>query len=105
MLYLLKFHIGRSKAITVKYFELTLKMDERKVRSICKHLSEDHGLAIASSVRKPAGIFLVETSEEYGEYLAQEEGRALSILRRVSRHRRTRLSEYLGQLRLEADRD
>lgn len=93
----LRFHEGRARAIVEEELGRTLHMADRKLRTILKHLSEQHNIGICSTSTRPYGVYLVETLEEEEEYLERETGRALSILRRVARHKRSHLAELAGQ--------
>lgn len=76
-------------------------ISERAVRESLKNLTESRGLAIASSVSAPYGVYLVETAEELRDYMKQLTDRALSMLYRRSVLEKKSLPDLLGQLSLE----
>ena len=98
---LLKFHVGGARALKVEIAAHAAGVSQREIRDILKHLTEKHGLAIASSVEPPYGVYLVETAEELERYCEQLKGRALSALRRMAILRKQHLGELLGQMKLE----
>lgn len=99
---ILKFHIGEARAIKVGTLAAHLgSVTERSVREVLKSLTESHGLAIASSIKPPFGVYLVETAEEIRDYIKQLTDRALSMLYRRSVLEKKSLPELLGQLSLE----
>lgn len=104
VLSLLEFHVGAARAIKVELIARHAEVPEREAREILKHLTEKHGVAIASLVQPPYGVYLVETAEELEDYCEQLKGRALSALRRMAILRRQHLGELLGQIRLEAEK-
>lgn len=97
---LLKFHVGAARAIKVELVARYANVPEREAREILKHLTEKHGLAIASLVQPPYGVYLVETAEELEAYCEQLKGRALSALKRMAILKRQHLEDLLGQLRI-----
>lgn len=100
----LRFHVGRARAILVAELAHCLgNVDPRKIREILKHLRDNHGIAIGSAVSSPAGIFLIETIEEYKDWRDQEKGRALSILRGIALREKVTLPELCGQMALEVE--
>ena len=69
---------GKAKAITGK--ELARRLGEpndRAIRLVIRELIAD-GYAIASSVNKPHGYYLVETQEEAKEYMAGLKSRLIN---------------------------
>jgi len=95
----LRFHEGLARAITVEEMSACLSMPDRKVRSVLKHLTEDHRIAIATA---GTGCYLVQTAEELEGYLDNLKKRALSTLHRMAVLKRQHLPELLGQLSMEA---
>jgi hypothetical protein len=98
-----KFHLGRARAIKADELAALLDMTTRAVGDIMKSLSETHCLAIAAAVTKPYGYYLVDTAAELENYCGQLHSRALSQLRRESILRRVPMPELLGQLRSEIE--
>jgi len=101
--YLKVLHVGANRAIVVRELAKCCHMDARKLREILKHLTETHHVAIASSVEKPFGIFLIDNEEEALDYCKQLHSRALSTLRREAVIKRVTLPALLGQMELERD--
>ncbi|KKW41014.1 MAG: hypothetical protein UY90_C0065G0004 [Candidatus Peregrinibacteria bacterium GW2011_GWA2_54_9] len=97
VLSILRYHVGHARALVVEELAATVKLEKRKLRDVLKHMSETHDIGICSTPTRPWGIYLVETLEEEDEYLKRETGRALSILRRVSRHKRSHVAALAGQ--------
>ena len=97
---ILRFHVGRARAIVEEEMAAALKISDRKLRAILKHMSEEHDIGICSTSTKPYGVYLVETIEEEEDYLKREKGRALSILRRISKHKRSHYAVLAGQAAL-----
>lgn len=96
---------GRANAISVHDLAVTTLINERVVRKIVKALIEDHGCPIASSPHPPAGYFIPEELSEILAALESLKGRALSILVRMSRLKRTTLRETVDQLLLDIRED
>lgn len=96
---------GRGGAISVTELARTTEMTGRTVRRIVKLLIEDHGCPIASSPHPPAGYFIPAELPEILEALNSLKGRALSILVRMSRLKRTTLRETVDQLLLDLHED
>lgn len=94
---------GRAQAINVHDLVAATCLSERAVRKVVKSLIEAHGCPIASSPHPPAGYFIPAELPEILEALNSLKGRALSILVRMSRLRRTTLRETVDQLRLEIE--
>lgn len=92
---------GRAQAINVHDLVAATCLSERAVRKVVKSLIEDHGCPIASSPHPPAGYFIPEELPEIITALESLKGRALSILVRMSRLKRTTLRETVDQLLLE----
>ena len=92
---------GRASAISAGELASRTGLSDRTVRKIVKTLIEDHGYPIASSPHPPAGYFVPAELPEILEALDSLKGRALSILVRMSRLRRTTLRETVDQLLLE----
>lgn len=97
VLSVLRFHVGRARAIVVEELARALDVEARKLRDTLKHMSESHDIGICSTPTRPWGIYLVETLEEEEDYLKRETGRALSILKRVARHKRSHVARLAGQ--------
>lgn len=98
---IIKFHIGEARAIKVGILAAHAGRAERTVREALKTLTETYGLAIASSIKPPFGVYLVETAEELRDYMQQLTDRALSMLYRRSVLEKRSLPDLLGQLSLE----
>lgn len=96
---------GRANAISVHDLVAATLLSERVVRKIVKALIEDHGCPIASSPHPPAGYFIPEEIPEIIAALESLKGRALSILVRMSRLKRTTLCETVDQLLLDIHED
>src|SRR5574337_394073 len=96
---------GRANAIGVHDLAAATLLNERVVRKIVKALIEDHGCPIASSPHPPPGYFIPEELPEILATLESLKGRALSILVRMSRLKRTTLRETVNQLELELHED
>lgn len=94
---------GRSEAIGVPTLANRIGLTDRMVRRIVKSLIETHGCPIASSPHPPAGYWVPETIPEISETLDSLRGRALSILTRMSRLKRSTLRETVDQLLLGID--
>ena len=103
VLSVLRYHVGRARAIVEEELAATLRITDRKLRAILKHMSEEHDIGICSSSTKPYGVYLVETLEEEEDYLKREMGRALSVLRRISRHKRSHYARLAGQAALKLE--
>lgn len=96
-------HRGRSEAISAPLLAIRTGLSDRMVRKIVKALIEVHGCPIASSPHPPAGYYVPEALPEIMDTLDSLRGRALSILTRMSRLRRTTLKETVNQLLLGID--
>jgi hypothetical protein len=94
---------GRSEAIGAQALAIRTGLSDRMVRKIVKALIEQHDCPIASSPHPPAGYYCPETIPEISETLDSLRGRALSILTRMSRLRRSTLRETVDQLLLGID--
>lgn len=94
---------GRAEAMSVSLFTIRTGLSDRMVRKLVKALIEIHGCPIASSPHPPAGYYVPGTLPEISETLDSLKGRALSILTRMSRLRRTTLRETVDQLLLGID--
>lgn len=94
---------GRAHAIGVHDLVAATLLSERVVRRVVKALIEDHSCPIASSPHPPAGYFIPAELPEILEALNSLKGRALSILVRMSRLRRTTLRETVDQLLLDIE--
>ena len=103
VLSILRYHIGHARALVVEELAAAVKLEKRKLRDVLKHMSETHDIGICSTPMKPWGIYLVETLEEEEEYLKREMGRALSVLRRISRHKRSHYARLAGQAALQLE--
>lgn len=103
VLSVLRYHVGRARAIVEEELAAALKLNDRKLRAILKHMSETHDIGICSTSTRPYGVYLVATIEEEEDYLKRETGRALSILRRISRHKRSHLAALAGQAALQLE--
>lgn len=96
---------GRSHAMSVRDLRAATGLSDRAVRRIVKALIEQHHCPIASSPQPPAGYFVPEALLEIVETLDSLKGRALSILTRMSRLRRTTLRATVDQLLLGIEED
>lgn len=96
-------HYGRAHVIGVPDLARLGGVSERQAQKIVKRLIEVHGCPIASTPHPPAGYFVPETFGEIAETLDSLKGRALSILTRMSRLRRSTLRETVDQLLLDVD--
>lgn len=101
LLAILKLHVGRARAIKVGFLSHLSGAGERGVRDMLKHLSEDHGIGVASTTEAPFGVYLIETAQELDDYCANLQARGLSVLRRAALLKKVHLPELLGQLALE----
>ena len=102
LLRILKLHVGKQRAIKINFLSHLTTVDERGVREMLKHFTEDHGLGIATSVGAPYGVYLIETAEELDQYCANLQARGLSVLRRAAVLRKIHLPKLLGQLAMES---
>lgn len=96
---------GRANAIGAAELARVTGVADRVVRKIVKGLIEEHGCPIASSPHQPPGYFIPEELPEILQALDSLKGRALSILVRMSRLRRTTLRETIDQLLLDLHED
>lgn len=96
---------GRRQAVSVRDLTATTGLSDRMVRKIVKALIEVHSCPIASSPQPPAGYFVPEALPEIMESLDGLKGRAMSILVRMSRLRRTTLRDTIDQLRMDLRED
>lgn len=94
---------GRANAISAATLAIWTGLSDRAVRKIVKALIEQCGAPIASSPHPPAGYFIPETLSEILEVTESLRGRALSILVRMSRLKRSTLRETVDQLLLEIE--
>lgn len=101
LLAILKLHVGRARAIKVSFLSHLSGAGERGVREMLKHLTEDHGVGIASTTEAPFGVYLIETADELNDYCDNLQSRGLSVLRRAAVLKKLHLPELLGQLALE----
>lgn len=70
--------VGQNKAITVEILSDRTRTSPRKVRKIVSDLA-CKGIPIASSIRKPYGIFIPRTRAEANECLGHLKSRIKSI--------------------------
>lgn len=94
---------GRAEAMSVSLLTVRTGLSDRMMRRVVKALIEVHGCPIASSPQPPAGYFVPEALPEILASLESLRGRALSILTRMSRLRRTTLRATVDQLLLGID--
>lgn len=104
-LLIVQHHHGRDKVIGVPALAEQGGVSERQTQKIVKRLIEVYGCPIASTPHPPAGYFIPETFDEIADTLDSLKGRALSILTRMSRLRRSTLRETVGQLLLGIEED
>lgn len=96
---------GRANAISASDIARETGLPDREVRRVVKALIEHHGCPIASSPHPPAGYFIPAELPEIINALESLKGRALSILVRMSRLKRTTLRETVDQLLLDIRED
>lgn len=105
----LYFHQGSGAAVRVE--ELAFEAfpfrpqstRERETRDVIKQLTEQKKVAIASSVHKPYGVYLIIEPDELLAYTANLTARALSMLTRAASLKKISLPVFLGQLALGAE--
>lgn len=76
---------------------------ERETRDLLKTLTERHHIAIATSIRKPRGAYLILEAEEIKTYTNNLIARGLSDFRRAAVLNKVSLPVFLGQLRLRLE--
>ena len=75
---LLKFHLGKSRAITGKQLAKILGQEEdRAIREEIRELISQ-GIPIAASTQPPYGYYIVETMEEAEQYMKQLKNRLIN---------------------------
>lgn len=73
----------------------------RQLRLILKRLTEHHGIGVATSCRAPhLGVYLVQCEGDLIAYTDNLFARAMSVLRRCAKLKRTHAAELAGQVRL-----
>lgn len=92
---------GRGNAIRRIDLSEATGIGDTQVRQIIKEIVEEKGILIASATAKPAGYYLPETREEYGQGVAQLIHRITSLARRVRAMDRQAYEHILGGARLE----
>ena len=92
---------GRGAAIQAVDLAQMTVINERRVRQIIKHLVEEHGILIGSSISKPYGYFVPVSTEEVEAVTKQLYHRLVSLAVRISRIKRISVEDVLGQMRLE----
>lgn len=98
-----RFHPGAATAIKQDDIAAMTGLSNRQVQEILKHLTEFHGLLLASSVKPPYGVYIPDSADELLNYTRQLRRRAISQLVRLSKLERTHLDDLLGQLRVEIE--
>lgn len=103
----LYFHQGHAKAVKVRElafeaFPFRPAADrERVTRDLVKALTEDHKIAIATSVHKPYGVYFVTSPDELLDYCNSLTARIVSTARRIASLKKISLPAFLGQLSVE----
>lgn len=94
--------LGRDQAMQIAAIRSRTGMGERNIKAAVEGLIVRHGYKIGSSRGKPAGYFLIETSEELERTCRTLRNQAMSELVRIAalRGRRYALA-LLGQMELE----
>jgi len=91
---------GRESAIREKTLTTITGISGVRIRTIIKHLIEDHGIMIVSSTANPPGFYLPENRDEYRQGVVQLVHRIASLARRVRAMDRQYYEQILGGSRL-----
>lgn len=98
---IIRHHKGRANAISVGAIATHTGIGERTVRSIVKHLIEDHRVRIGSALGRPSGYYIIETLEETEQNERTLRSLAISTLRHAAVLRQVSLSDYLSGIQGE----
>lgn len=83
ILELLQDHQGKDRAIRADDLQRMIVASSRKIRAVIAKLVTEHRVPIASTVHPPYGFFLITTTEEAKECLAQYWSRVEEVARRA----------------------
>lgn len=106
LLYAMKFHCGRAKAVQLaRLCELT-RLKEREVKNLMRSLVVDFKVRIGAARTEPYGYYLITTAEEAKEAAQVYESEIIELAKRVRVLRgREFVAELLGQIRMQMDEE
>ena len=88
---------GRQNATPVPVLARLVGVPERRLQQIVRHLISDHGKLIGSVTSPPTGYYLITCEREVQEVCSRLRHRAISILHRVAKLRKTSVIDIFGQ--------
>lgn len=100
----LKLRRGRERAIVSRELAAEAGVDQRRLRTILRHLVLDHLVPIGSATGEPAGYYVITSEDERQRVRDGLFGRALRVLQRARAFDRAGIADRLvGQLRMFDD--
>jgi len=88
---------GRQGATPVSVLAGLAGVHQRRLQQIVRHLINEHGQLIGSATSPPTGYYLITCEEEVQEVCGKLRHRAVAILHRVARLKKTSVIEVFGQ--------
>lgn len=98
---LIRCHVGRDKAISVRDLALKTGLEEKRVREVVRELIIRHGEPIGSTPGSPPGYYILSSQDEINRAYKSLVDRGKAIIFRASRLRQFSVDEVLGQIKLE----
>lgn len=93
---------GRGNPISIARLRQLTGFSERQIKGIVEQLVVAHRMRIGARREEPAGYFMIETAEDLEAAVKPYRNQILAMWRRLRvLEQPQRLSELLGQLRLE----
>lgn len=93
----LRFHKGPQAAISNRELARRVAMEPRRVQLLIQDMIINHGLAIASSCRKPYGYFIPQDRDEFMAYRNQLVSRIRETAKRLNAFDKI-LAQKIGQM-------
>lgn len=94
---------GSAAARQVPEIAAAADLPARQVQRIIRHLVDDHGWPIGTSMAEPFGNYLIDSAGELDQTVALLRSRGISILARAAALNRTSLRRFLEQVQAELD--
>ena len=94
---------GKDRPVSIAQISVMTGFNERQIKGIVEQLVVTHRIPIGGRREEPAGYFMIETAEDREAAVTPYKRQILAMLRRLKvLESKQALSEFLGQLELEA---
>ncbi|HEX8276066.1 MAG TPA: hypothetical protein VF615_25740 [Longimicrobiaceae bacterium] len=94
---------GSAAARQVPEIAAAAGLPARRVQTIIKHLVDDHGWPVGTSMSAPFGNYLIDSAAELDQTVELLRTRGISILARAAALNRTSLRRFLEKVQADLD--